>query len=112
MVVSPDSFPFMVLGNKSDLSDKRSVVEGRAEQCVRDLGPDIEHLETSAKDCQNVEEAFHMLARKALSRQMEIQKKVDENSSAKRAMEREKIKQRGSQFEVGRRSKTKQPCKC
>ena len=67
MVVSPDTFPFMVIGNKNDLDeDKRAVNEDLAERYVKDLGPDIEHIQTSAKDNTNVEEAFTRLAKKAL----------------------------------------------
>ena len=40
----------------------------------------------------NVEKAFIELARKALHRQYEMQKKVDENSSSKRALERERLR--------------------
>ena len=60
---------------------------------VNTLGTDIEHIETSAKESVNVEEAFTELARRALARQYEMQKKVDENSSAKRVMERERLRQ-------------------
>ena len=54
MVTGPDSFPFMVIGNKSDMDDHRAVSTEAAEKIVRDIGPDIEHIETSAKDNKNV----------------------------------------------------------
>jgi len=55
MVVSPDSFPFMVIGNKSDLeADKRAVSVEQAQKFVNELGPDIDFIETSARDNQNV----------------------------------------------------------
>lgn len=55
MVVSPDSFPFMVIGNKSDLeADKRAVSVEQAQKFVKELGPDIDFIETSARDNQNV----------------------------------------------------------
>ena len=51
MVVSPDSFPFMVIGNKSDLeAEKRTVGTEEALKYVKNLGQDIDHIETSAKD--------------------------------------------------------------
>lgn len=59
----------MVVGNKADLSDESRVVSTEAAQkFVKDLGPDIEHIETSAKDNTNVAMAFAKLAEKALER--------------------------------------------
>ena len=68
MVVSPDNFPFMVIGNKSDLEDSRVVSLDQAAKVVKELGPDIELVEASAKDNQNVTSAFMALAKKALHR--------------------------------------------
>ena len=50
MVVSPDNFPFMVIGNKSDLEESRVVGLDQATKVVKELGPDIELVEASAKD--------------------------------------------------------------
>ena len=58
MVVNPDSFPFMVLGNKIDLEGSRAVTTEQAQKKVNNLGSDIDFLETSAKDSSNVEQAF------------------------------------------------------
>tara|TARA_B110001450_G_C17513230_1_gene437327 strand:+ start:349 stop:669 length:321 start_codon:yes stop_codon:yes gene_type:complete len=68
MVVSPDTFPFMVIGNKSDLEDKRTVSADQAKRVINDLGLECEHAETSAKDSSNIESAFKALAEKALAR--------------------------------------------
>ena len=68
MVVQPDNFPFMVIGNKSDLEESRVVSTEQASKVVRELGPDIELVEASAKDNQNVTSAFMDLAKKALHR--------------------------------------------
>ena len=68
MVVQPDNFPFMVIGNKSDLEESRVVSTEQASKVVRELGPDIELVEASAKDNQNVTSAFMALAKKALHR--------------------------------------------
>lgn len=68
MVVNPDSFPFMVLGNKTDLEGSRVVTTEQAQKKVNSLGSDVELLETSAKDSSNVEAAFIQLARKAIER--------------------------------------------
>ena len=70
MVQQPETFPFMVIGNKCDLSDEARVVSTEAAQkFVKDLGPDIDHIETSARDNTNVAAAFTKLASKALIRQ-------------------------------------------
>ena len=50
MVVQPDNFPFMVIGNKSDLEDSRVVSKDQAQRVVDELGPDIDLVESSAKD--------------------------------------------------------------
>ena len=50
MVVQPDNFPFMVIGNKSDLEDSRVVSKEQAQRVVNELGPDIDLVESSAKD--------------------------------------------------------------
>ena len=68
MVVQPDSFPFMVVGNKCDLDEKRTINTDEAKKFVSELGDDIDLIETSAKDSVNVEKAFIELARKALKR--------------------------------------------
>lgn len=64
------TFPFVVLGNKFDMADKRSVSANRAKQWCASLG-DIPHFETSAKDSVNVEQAFQTIARNALQQESE-----------------------------------------
>jgi GTPase SAR1 family protein len=69
MVQDPETFPFMVVGNKSDMgADGRVVTTEQAQKFVKELGSEIEHIETSAKDNQNVAKAFTRLAQKALER--------------------------------------------
>ena len=41
MVVQPDSFPFMVVGNKCDLDEKRTINTDEAKKFVSELGDDI-----------------------------------------------------------------------
>ena len=50
MVVQPDNFPFMVIGNKSDLEDSRVVSMDQSQRVVDELGPNIDLVESSAKD--------------------------------------------------------------
>ena len=66
MVVSPDTFPFMVIGNKSDMEEKRSVTADEAKRYMSNIDLECEHLETSAKEGNNIEAAFKALASKAL----------------------------------------------
>merc|ERR1712130_996111 len=56
-----DSFPFVVLGNKADLGSSRRQVSASKGQ--------IPHYETSAKEALNVEQAFHTIAKNALTQE-------------------------------------------
>lgn len=69
MVAAPDTFPFMVIGNKCDMDDGcRAVQRDQAEEFCRANG-NMDYIETSAKDNINVEAAFVRIARQALKRQ-------------------------------------------
>jgi Ras-related protein Rab-7A len=64
-----DSFPFVVLGNKADLgSSRRQVSASKAKSWCQSKG-DIPHYETSAKEALNVEQAFHTIAKNALTQE-------------------------------------------
>lgn len=68
MVQSPETFPFMVIGNKLDLEEEeRAVALSSAEEYCAKNG-NMQFLETSARDNVNVEEAFRRLAAQALAR--------------------------------------------
>ena len=67
MVSSPESFPFMVLGNKCDLEEERTVAKEQGEEFCQGINANF--LETSAKENVNVEAAFVKLAECALKRQ-------------------------------------------
>jgi len=69
----PDNFPFVVIGNKSDLEQKRKVASTRAQEWCKAKHM-IPYHETSAATAQNVEAAFQEIARKALK-----QEKQDEH---------------------------------
>jgi len=76
MVSMPETFPFMVVGNKLDMEDdSRAVEKSTAEDyCSRE---GMSFIETSARDNVNVEEAFRVLATEALKRQAEMQRSLD-----------------------------------
>mmetsp|Transcript_3964 Transcript_3964/g.4596 ORF Transcript_3964/g.4596 Transcript_3964/m.4596 type:complete len:205 (-) Transcript_3964:215-829(-) len=67
-----DTFPFVVLGNKADMSQKRQVSASKAKAWCSSKA-DIPMFETSAKEALNVEQAFHTIAKNAL--QQESQQK-------------------------------------
>ena len=68
MVAQPESFPFMVIGNKLDLEDEgRAVSFNELEAFCEDHGA-MGYMETSAKENMNVETCFMQLAAKALKR--------------------------------------------
>jgi len=72
MVSSPDTFPFMVIGNKLDMEDEaRAVSINELEAFCEDNGG-MTYMETSAKENTNVESAFMLLAAKALKRQEDM----------------------------------------
>ncbi|EXJ75144.1 Ras-like protein Rab7 [Cladophialophora psammophila CBS 110553] len=65
----PESFPFVVLGNKIDLGeDRRMVSQKRAHAYCQSRGQ-MPYFETSAKESINVEQAFEVIARNALTQE-------------------------------------------
>jgi len=65
---TPQTFPFVVLGNKSDLANKRQVSTSKAKSWCSTKN-DIAYYETSAKEALNVEQAFQTIAKQALVRE-------------------------------------------
>lgn len=62
----PDSFPFVVIGNKIDVEEsKRTVTTKRAQAFCASKG-NLPYFETSAKEATGVEQAFEVIARNAL----------------------------------------------
>ena len=76
MVKEPETFPFIVLGNKMDMANSdpstRCVSESELGEWCQTNGAHS-GLETSAKENHNVEKAFLDLARLALKRQASMQ---------------------------------------
>lgn len=64
----PDNFPFVVIGNKSDMESKRKVNKSKANNWCKSKNQ-IPYFETSAKDAVNVEGAFVEIARNALKQE-------------------------------------------
>jgi len=64
----PNSFPFVCIGNKADLEEKRKVAGSRARDWCKSKN-DIPHHETSASTAMNVETVFLEIARKAMKQE-------------------------------------------
>lgn len=73
----PDHFPFIVIGNKTDLADRQVSPRQGQEWCK---GHSAQYFETSAKESVNVEEAFLYAVRAALKNQKENESPPDLNS--------------------------------
>eukprot|EP00127_Corallochytrium_limacisporum_P005848 Clim_evm13s213 gene=Clim_evmTU13s213 len=69
-----DAIPFMLVGNKVDLEDKRKVATADAERRAREWN--VPYVETSAKTKHNVDTIFY-----DLMRQIRAQKTAKTNSS-------------------------------
>jgi Ras-related protein Rab-7A len=54
----PDSFPFVVLGNKIDVEEKKRVISQKRAMAFCQGKGGIPYFETSAKEAINVEQAF------------------------------------------------------
>lgn len=65
----PDSFPFVVIGNKVDLQDNRRVSTADGQRFCKDNG-NMLFFESSAKNNFNVEQAFKDLGAAAIKRQI------------------------------------------
>jgi len=64
----PENFPFVVIGNKVDMADNRTVTTKRAQQWCQEKN-NVPYFETSAKEAVNVEQAFQTIAKNALARE-------------------------------------------
>jgi len=65
----PESFPFVVLGNKIDLGDERRMINTKRAMTYCQSRGNIPYFETSAKESVNVEQAFEVIARNALAQE-------------------------------------------
>jgi len=64
----PENFPFVVIGNKVDLADSRTVTTKKAMQWCQEKN-NVPYFETSAKEAVKVEQAFQTIAKNALARE-------------------------------------------
>lgn len=88
-VKNDDNIPFILVGNKSDLDERRDVsFEAASEQAANWKVP---YVETSAKTGKNVETAFHELLR-------EIKKRRDAQEIAANANKKTSKKRRKKKF--------------
>ena len=74
--ISSENFPFIIVGNKSDLITERKVNDKRiqvaitkATQWCKENG-DLKYYETSAKTSENVKDMFQEIGRKAIMNQI------------------------------------------
>jgi Ras-related protein Rab-7A len=63
----PESFPFVIIGNKCDRADERKVNDNKVKTYTTQKN--IAYFETSAKDKINVDKAFEEVARLAFKRE-------------------------------------------
>ena len=61
-----DNISRILVGNKSDMTEARQVSTDEGKELAEHYN--VRFLETSAKDCKNVEEAFIMMTREIKSR--------------------------------------------
>ncbi|KAK2870591.1 Ypt/Rab-type GTPase Rab7 [Arthroderma sp. PD_2] len=74
----PDSFPFVVLGNKIDVEEsKRMISSKRASTYCQSKG-NIPYFETSAKEAINVEQAFEVLENIVIAKSALMQEESEE----------------------------------
>jgi len=76
----PDHLPFIVLGNKSDLEDQRAITSRKATQWCESNG-NMYYCETSAKEATNVDQAFSVVAKKAMEKAKSENEDIDLNTT-------------------------------
>lgn len=68
-VKGDDNIPFLLVGNKADLADKRQVTQDLANAKAQEWK--VPYVETSAKTKENVDKVFYDLMREIHSRKIE-----------------------------------------
>ena len=65
----PETFPFVVLGNKIDMGEERRMIPQKRANAYCTSRGQMPYFETSAKESTNVEQAFEVIARAALQQE-------------------------------------------
>lgn len=65
----PDSFPFVVLGNKIDVEESKRQVSAKKAQAFCAMNGNLPYYETSAKEATGVEQAFEVVGRNAMQQE-------------------------------------------
>ena len=73
-VKDDETLPFIIVGNKSDLTDQRTVPIEEAQALADDWK--VPYIETSAKEDQNVQVAFGSVLRQIRAKKLAIKEKV------------------------------------
>eukprot|EP00003_Mantamonas_plastica_P007684 TRINITY_DN16546_c0_g1_i1.p1 TRINITY_DN16546_c0_g1~~TRINITY_DN16546_c0_g1_i1.p1 ORF type:complete len:204 (-),score=77.21 TRINITY_DN16546_c0_g1_i1:62-637(-) len=73
-VKDSDDVPMVLVGNKCDLVSERQVSKSEGEQLAKSFG--CKYIEASAKECINVEEAFHECVRTIETHEAAQQKRM------------------------------------
>ena len=63
---NPGKFPFVLVGNKTDLEEERQVSAADAQKWVKACSGDMPFVETSALNGQNVQQAFIAMIKRVL----------------------------------------------
>mmetsp|Transcript_26864 Transcript_26864/g.19335 ORF Transcript_26864/g.19335 Transcript_26864/m.19335 type:complete len:104 (-) Transcript_26864:97-408(-) len=74
-----DNISRILVGNKCDLESQRQVTKEEGQELAEHFN--VRFLETSAKECMNVEDAFTMMTREMKNRVTVIQPKRQQNDS-------------------------------
>ncbi|XP_033640508.1 ras-related protein Ral-A-like isoform X1 [Asterias rubens] len=85
-----DMIPFLLVGNKADLDDKRQVSQEEAQN--RAAGWKVPYVETSAKTRENVDKSFYDLMRKIREQKAKENQKQNGKSKSKDTPGRHKRK--------------------
>ncbi|KAF2490141.1 ras-related protein-like protein [Lophium mytilinum] len=67
--MDPESFPFVVIGNKVDVEESRRMISSKRAMTFCQSKGGLSYFETSAKEAVNVEEAFSAIAKQALAQE-------------------------------------------
>jgi len=67
---NPDQFPFVIVGNKSDLAETKRKVSDTTARLWSSSKNEIPYFETSAKNAINVDDVFLCIAKRALAQEV------------------------------------------